>query len=314
MLQTILSVMLLLFCLVSPLEAQKGSDRKAASSAFDQGVKQLLAGKPKKALKPFRDAVQLDTGYIAARRFLGLAQELLGQYPAAADNYQRVLSRDTSFSRLLYYQLGKIYYKMSRPELAILYLEKFETLQARDIGEFGRNGEEEAAEEQRVLLRLENDIHAARITQDSTQLVNVLELYNLGAPINTRQNDYFPFFANDMNSFLFTRQGSFGDEDLLQGRRKNKDAEWSTSRFGSFNTTQPEGTCSLVRDGERIYFTLCKEIGKTEEDNPELTAKSGGNRTVQRECGLYAGWLIDGKIKSIEHLPDYISTPGYWET
>jgi len=306
--------MLLLFCLVSPLEAQKGSDRKAASSAFDQGVKQLLAGKPKKALKPFRDAVQLDTGYIAARRFLGLAQELLGQYPAAADNYQRVLSRDTSFSRLLYYQLGKIYYKMSRPELAILYLEKFETLQARDIGEFGRNGEEEAAEEQRVLLRLENDIHAARITQDSTQLVNVLELYNLGAPINTRQNDYFPFFANDMNSFLFTRQGSFGDEDLLQGRRKNKDAEWSTSRFGSFNTTQPEGTCSLVRDGERIYFTLCKEIGKTEEDNPELTAKSGGNRTVQRECGLYAGWLIDGKIKSIEHLPDYISTPGYWET
>ena len=141
-------------------------------------------------------------------------------------------------SLLLYYQLGKIYYKMARPELAIYYLEKFESLQARDIGEFGRNGETEAAEERKAMLRIENDLKAARITQDSTQLVNVVELYNLGYPINTRQNDYFPFFANDMNSVLFTRQGGFGDEDLLQGKRKDKEAEWFTSRFGSFNRSE----------------------------------------------------------------------------
>ncbi len=316
MLKTILSILLLLCCLSLSLQAQKGSDRPAANTAFDKGVQLLLDGKPKKALKPFREAVKLDTGFIAARRFLGLSQELNGQYTAAADNYQRVLSRDSSFSRLLYYQLGKIYYKMARPELAIHYLEKFESLQARDIGEFGRNGETEAAEERKAMLRLENDLKAARITQDSTQLVNVVELYNLGYPINTRQNDYFPFFANDMNSVLFTRQGGFGDEDLLQGKRKDKEAEWFTSRFGSFNTTQPEGTCSLVRDGERIYFTLCKEVDepKRDKDSRDLTTKGGSYRPVTRECGLYAGWLIDGKIKDIEHLPEYISTPGYWET
>ncbi|MFT6000832.1 MAG: outer membrane protein OmpA-like peptidoglycan-associated protein [Neolewinella sp.] len=297
--------LILLFCLLSALlTAQRGSDFPAANAAFDDGVKQLLDAKLKKARKSFQEAVKLDTGYVAARRFLGVSQELLGNFTGAAREYQQVLKQDSTFSRLLYYQLGQMYYKMSRPSLALHYLEKFEALQASDIGDFGRNGAEEAAEERKVLEKLAGQIKAAKITQDSAQFINVTELYNLGFPINTRQNDYFPFFSNDMNSVLFTRQGELGDEDLLVGRRKDKEAEFLTSRFGTFNTTQPEGTCSLVRDGERIYFTLCKE-------DKDLTAKGG--RPV-RECDLYAGWLVNGRIKDVEPLPDFISTPGYWET
>lgn len=296
---------IILFCIFSALlNAQKGSNFPAATAAFDDGVQFLLDAKPKKAQKSFDDAVKLDTGFVAARRFLGLSHELQGNFNSAAAAYQRVLEQDSTFSRLLYYQLGKMYYKMSRPGLALHYYERFLALQERDLGDFGRNGEEEAAEEQKVLRKLEGEIKAAKITRDSTQFINVTELYNLGFPINTRQNDYFPFFANDMNSVLFTRQGELGDEDLLIGRRKDKDAEFITSRFGTFNTTQPEGTCSLVRDGERIYFTLCK-------DDKDLSAK--GARPA-RECDLYAGWLIDGRIEDVEALPDYISVPGYWET
>ncbi|MFK8162254.1 MAG: OmpA family protein [Lewinella sp.] len=299
------TTLIFLFCLLSAmLTAQKGSNFKAANTAFDEGVKFLLDAKPKKARKSFLEAVKLDTGYVAAHRFLGVSEELLGNFTGAARAYQEVLRQDSTFSRLLYYQLGQMYYKMSRPGLALHYLNKFSALQSRDLNEFGRNGVEEAVEEQKVLKKLDGQIKAAKITRDSTQFINVTELYNLGFPINTRQNDYFPFFSNNMNSVLFTRQGELGDEDLLVGRRKDKDSEFLTSRFGTFNTTQPEGTCSLVRDGERIYFTLCKE-------DKDLTAK--GARPV-RECDLYAGWLINGKIKDVEPLPDYISTTGYWET
>ncbi|WP_020570227.1 OmpA family protein [Neolewinella persica] len=299
------TTLILLFCLLSAImTAQKGSDFAAANAAFDDGVKALLDAKPKKARKSFQEAVQLDTGYVAARRFLGVSEELLGNFTGAARAYQQVLRQDSTFSRLLYYQLGQMYYKMSRPSLALYYFEKFEALQSRDRNDFGRNGEEEAAEEQKVLKKLAGQIKAAKITRDSTQFINVTELYNLGFPINTRQNDYFPFFSNNMNSVLFTRQGELGDEDLLVGRRKDRESEFVTSRFGTFNTTQPEGTCSLVRDGERIYFTLCKE-------DKDQTAKGG--RPV-RECDLYAGWLIKGQIRDVEPLPDYISTPGYWET
>lgn len=295
--------------LVGGLVAQPSSRFAAATAAFNKGVDQLLAGKPKRAVKSFREAVKIDGAFVTARRFAGTAEELLGNYPAAAEAYTAVLRQDSLHSRLLYYQLGRVYYKMSRPEQALHYYERFRSLQQTDRGRFGRNGEEEAATERRVLERLDAEVQAARITRDSTQFINVTELFNLGPPINTAQNDYFPFFANDLNSVLFTRQGPLGDEDLLQARRKNRETNWNTTRFGSFNTTQPEGTCSLVRDGERIYFTLCKE-------DKELTAKGSGpgRRKVQRECGLYAGWLRDGRIRDIEPLPEYISTPGYWET
>jgi outer membrane protein OmpA-like peptidoglycan-associated protein/tetratricopeptide (TPR) repeat protein len=297
---------LLLCCLAAslPAQAQKGDNFAAANAAFDEGVQLLLNGKPKRAIKPFREAIKLDTGYIAAHRFLGLSQELVGNFASAAEAYQHVLNRDSTFSRLLYYKLGKVYYKMSRPKLALYYLERFEELQARNIGDFGRNGEEEAVEERKVLNRLDGEIKAARITQDSSQFINVTKLFNMGFPVNTQQNDYFPFFANDPNRFLFTRQGQGHDEDLLIGRRKDADGEWFTTRFGSFNTLRPEGMCSIVRDGQRIYFTICK--------GEEVVVAKGFRRTGN--CDLYAGWLVDGKIEDIIPLPDYINSPVSWET
>ncbi|MEM9930421.1 MAG: OmpA family protein, partial [Bacteroidota bacterium] len=154
--------------------------------------------------------------------------------------------------------------------------------------------------------QLEARIKAARITQDSSQFINVTELYNLGQPINTMQNDYFPFFSNDLTSLLFTRQGTFKDEDLLVGKRKDRESPFTTSRFASVNTTtQPEGSCSLVRDGERIYFTLGKNLKE------EQVAKG---MPPPREFDLYAGWLRQGKIREVEKLPDYISMPGSWES
>lgn len=305
MLKTVFFV-LLLSCLAAALPAQagKGSNFAAANAAFDEGVQLLLAGKPKRAIKPFREAIKQDTGYIAAHRFLGLSHELIGNFASAADAYQHVLTRDPYYSRLLYYKLGKVYYKMSRPELALYYLERFEELQETDIGDFGRNGEEEAAEERKVIARLDGEIKAARITQDSSQFINVTKLFNMGFPVNTQQNDYFPFFANDPNRFLFTRQGQGQDEDLLIGRRKDAESEWFTSRFGSFNTLRPEGMCSIVRDGQRIYFTSCK--------GDEVVVAKGFRRTGN--CDLYAGWLVDGKIQDIIPLPNYINSPVSWET
>lgn len=305
MLRTV-SLLLLLCCLTAglPAQNQKASNFAAANAAFNEGVELLLAGKPKRAIKTFRESIKQDSGYIPAHRFLGLSHDLIGNFAAAAKAYQHVLNRDSTFSRLLYYQLGKVYYKMSRPKLALYYLERFQELQERDVGEFGRNGEEEAAEERQVLARLDGEIKAARITQDSSQFINVTKLFNMGFPVNTQQNDYFPFFANDPDRFLFTRQGQGNDEDLLIGRRKDAESEWFTTRFGSFNTLQPEGMCSMVRDGQRIYFTICK--------GNEVVVAKGFRR--KGNCDIYAGWLVDGKINDIIPLPNYINSPVSWET
>ena len=285
-------VLLLLCCWAASLA---GQDRAGATKSFQEGEKYLLAGKAKKAFKAFTKASSLDRDFVPAYRLAGVAAELIKDDRAAAEAYENVLRRDSMFSRLLYYQLGKVYYRQSRPALAEQYLLLFQELQEIPVVKFGRNGDEERAAEERVLKKLGQDLRAARITQDSTQFVNVTEVHNMGPPINTVRDDYFPFFANDLNSFYYTRQGELRDEDLIQGKRPAPTAAWTTNRFGQFNTLQPEGMCTLVRDGQRIYFTLCHE------------------ETSQGGCDLYAGWLVDGKVTDMQPLPDYINTPS-WES
>ena len=286
-------ICLLFLGLASPLVSQ---NRAAATEEFRDGTNYLLAGKPKKAVKAFSKATKLDEGFLPAHRFLGLSEELTGNLPAAAAAYEHVLEADSLFSRLLYYQLGKVYYRMSRPAEAEQYLRMFQDLQEVDLAKFGLNGDQEREDEAAALKSLHQDLRAARITQDSSQFINITGVKNLGFPINTVRDDYFPFFANDLNSFYYTRQGELRDEDLIEGKRSgHDDASWTTNRFGNFNTLQPEGMCTLVRDGERIYFTLCHED------------------TGQGGCDLFAGWLIDGKVKRMEPLPNYINTPS-WES
>ncbi|OAV46204.1 hypothetical protein A3850_018275 [Lewinella sp. 4G2] len=272
-----------------------GQDRARATVEFQKGSEALTQGKAEKAAKLFRKATKLDKDFIPAYRLLGLAEETAGNYGEAAESYEYVLERDSLFSRLLYYQLGKVYYKLSRPEEAEIYLNIFKDLQSVPLVKFGRNGDEERRAEATALLKLDQDILAAQITQDSSQFVNVTEVRNVDVPINTMRDDYFPFFANDRKSFYYTRQGELRDEDLIQGKRSSEDGKWTTNRFGNFNTLQPEGMCTLVRDGERIYFTLCHE------------------ETSQGGCDIYSALLVNGKVRDMQPLPDYINSPS-WES
>ena len=282
---------LLLLLLGAGLTAQRGSNVPAAVASFDRAIELLLDGKARRAEKPLREALRQDTSFLAARRMLGLAYELQGEYRAAARLYTGVIRRDSFFSRYLYFQTAEALYRAGDAPRALGYYEAYRSLLDRDAGDFGLNGEAEVAEEAAATARLADRIHAARVINDSTEFVNVTEVINLGFPVNTQQNDYFPFFANDRLSALITRQGEGGDEDLIRVRRRDLTADYFTSRFGSFNTTQPEGMLSLIRDGETVYFTLCH------------------TETSQGGCDLYTGVLVGDRIRNVEPLPDYVNSP-----
>jgi outer membrane protein OmpA-like peptidoglycan-associated protein/tetratricopeptide (TPR) repeat protein len=285
----LLLLLTLFCCATAPLVAQAKTGPAAARVTFSKGTQLLLAGKHKKAAKLFEEAINQDSTLTAASRFLGIAEERQGHYVAAALAYQRVIDRDPYSSRLLYYQLAKVYYRMSRPKLAMHYLLKFEELQEEDLGEFGRNGEAEAREEEEALATLDDDIRSASITQDSSQFINVTKIVNLGPPVNTIRADYFPFISNDKLSMIYTRQGELRDEDLIRGRRPDTETKFATSRFGSINTTvKAEGMMTFVRDGERVFFTQCN-------DDEE-----------RGYCKIYSGWLIGGRLEDVEKLPDFI--------
>lgn len=289
-----LIVLTLIVLTGASLRAQARTGPVAARTTFNQGTELLLAGKFKRAAKTFRKALEQDSSLTAASRFLGIAEEEQGNYPAAAAAYQRVIERDPYSSRLLYYRLGKVYYKMSRPALALHYLSQFEVLQQEEPAKFGRNGEAEREQELAAIRRLDDDLRAASITQDSSQFVNVTELVNLGSPVNTIWTDVFPFFSDDQLTMYYTRVGEFEDHDLIRARRSRRDQKFTVSRFGQANTTtKNEGTLSFVRDGERVFFTQC--------DDDES----------RNHCKVYAAWMIRGKLEDVQVLPDYITADNW---
>ncbi len=271
--------------------AQGSPARARAVAAFDEGVQHLLEGKAARAARSLRKSVRFDSTFIPGLRMLGVACDLQDDYRCALEAYRSVLRRAPHFSRLLYYHTGDVYLRSGQPQLALPYFLKFRELQEEDVGNYGLMGEQEYPAEQEVVAhKLEQRILSARISADSSNYVNASGLYNLGRPINSEQNDYFPFFTNDLNGLLYTRQGADGDEDLLEGERRGPAADYRTTRFSNFNTGQPEGMCTLVRDGETIYFTLCYE-----------NAEGGG-------CDIHAGILAGGKIRDVERLPAYLNS------
>ncbi|MEM6395800.1 MAG: OmpA family protein [Bacteroidota bacterium] len=266
-------------------QTYRGNNPRAAQEAFDLATEALTEGKLKQGIKQLRRAIVFDTNYVAAFRILAQAEALDQNYPAAATAYLETIRQDSNYSRLMYYELGDVYYKINRPRLALFYLRKFEELQEKPLITFGLPGEQERPDELKALQELGNRIQAVSITLDSSQFINLTELVNLGPPINSPSNDYFPFFYNNQLGLLFTRQNAQGDEDLLRGRRRTLESNWSVVRAGSINTRTPEGMSTLVRDGERVYFTLC-----------------GREVTADGDCDIFRGIYRDKGVEDIENL------------
>ena len=271
--------------------SQERSRQERAIIAFDDGVQHLLDGKARRAARDLESAVALDSTFLPALRMLGLAYDLQEDYPAALTSYNKVLRLAPYFSRLLYYHTGEVYLRNQQPREALRYLLDFQRRLQEDTGLYGLNGEQERPAEQLIAeQKLAQRILAAQISVDSTNYTNASGVYNLGHPVNTVRNDYFPFFSNDLSYLLYTRQGEYGDEDLIEGHRRRNANGYAIERFGSFNTSQPEGMCTLQRDGETIYFTMC-------HDEPEATG-----------CDLYRGLLHGGRIREVSKLPAFVNS------
>lgn len=246
------------------------------------------------AARLFARAAEKNPDFAASFRLWGQAEALRGNYLAAADAYHEVLKIDTTYSRVLYYHIGDVYYKMGRPEVALYYFRRFAELQDRDLGNFGLRGEQERPDELILLNRLEGNIRACEIQIDSVKFINVVDIANVGSPINSKDDDYFPFLSNDQREIYFTRKSNNNDEDLYYATRSAQ--SWSGSnRVRGFNTSDPEGMTSFIRSGRTVYFTAC---------NRDSTSGT---------CDLWEGIVRDGKLSQLESTGGWLNS-GEWDS
>lgn len=262
---------------------------------YQQGETALLNKQYKQAKRLFAKSLRLKSDFTPAHRGLGLCFEIDYQYKEALNEYEKVIQADSLFSRILYYKMGEICYKLDDPKKALAYFEKFEELQNKDFEQFGFNGKRELNIEKDFLRKLPGNIKACQISLDSAKFVNITTVVNLGPEVNTKAIEYFPFLSNDQRLIFFNRRKDANADEDLYYSRLIEDSWTNGAPVRQLNTSENEGMPSLVRDGRKMYFTAC------------------GRQGVMGTCDIWEAQIQGHNIESVDKLKGFANSEK-WES
>ncbi len=266
------------------------------SKDFQQAEEALLNRKYEKAIRLYEKVLREKPELHIARRNIGVCYEMLGDYKKALSYYEEVIKRDELFSRSIYYRAGWASYKTGDYEKALTYYGKFEFFLGKSLHEFSDIADKEAEDEAEMVAQLDNNIRACYISRDSITFLNVKEIENLGSNINSRADEYFPFVSNDQNLLFFTgRRNNRADENIYYSRYIN--GEWTEGLpLGSrFNTSNHEGMATVVRDGQKMFFTAC------------------GREGVLGPCDIWEANISGVEVKNVQALKGNLNS-NKWES
>jgi outer membrane protein OmpA-like peptidoglycan-associated protein/tetratricopeptide (TPR) repeat protein len=256
-----LPIFLALFIPFLALAQIEKSATEMAVDFYREGESALLNKNFKQAKRLFAKSLKMSPDLIAAHRGLGLCYEVDRQYPEALAEYEKIAQLDSLFSRVLYYKMGEICFKLDEAEKALVYFKKFKTYQSLDFEQFGLNGQRELKIEAAFLKKLSGNIQACQISLDTAKFVNITTVENLGPKINTKAIEYFPFLSNDQRLIYFNRRKNAEADEDLYFSRLIEDRWTNGAPVRKINSSENEGMPSLVRDGKKMYFTACGRKG-----------------------------------------------------
>lgn len=279
------------------LNGQYTVDAQKAVSLYRKGEEALLKNKYKTAIQYFKLALKLQPDLVAAERGMGLSYEGLNNWYEARQIYASIIEKAPQFSRLLYYQIGELYYKEGNYRRAISYFEQFERLQGLPLVQFTVNGEKEELLENEILKKLPITFQACRMALDSSHLATQSNVRNVGSAINTTADEYFPFITNDQYLLLYTKRKNENKDEDLYIATSDENREWSNgSPFDNqINTIYNEGMSTLVRDGRTLYFTACNRPG------------------IMGPCDIWTGQVQNGQVREVKAILDHPNSES-WES
>ncbi len=300
MLRTLLliPIVALLPCLL-PAQHSKAPFRivtEEVSQAQRSGEQALLEKAYPKALRYFKKVLKNEPAFLPALRGAGACYELTGDYAKAIKNYEKIIEINPRFSRTIYFDCANVHYKAGDYFRALELFEQFDSLKIIDLKSFTYNGLPEQKTELDYFQKLPQTIHSCQVALDSIQFWNIPELTNLGTNINTPADEYFPFLSNDLQKIYYTsRKNPASDENLFFSAKHSGNWRLGQPVGNGFNTKENEGMTSLVRDGNRIYFTACQR------------------EEVKGACDIWEASLTDKGIASVNPLAGKANSDG-WES
>ena len=277
------------------------TDSLKASQYYQQAEIFLLKGKPEKAIKLFRRALTSNEKLTAAWRALGASYELLEKYDSTILHYQKVISLNPNFSRVLYFELGRAYYRNGQYQNGLNYFDQFEKLQVKSINIFGFNGEKEQQFEIEYLENLPRSIRECKNALALLNFSNVRYIQNLGDSINTANDEYFPYLSNDKKLLFYT--SSIYNNRLKVATNENLNyaylkENWQKGQHINHWITSPknEGMSTFTRDGVMMIYTVCEQEG-----------------VLANGCDLREAIMSKDSIISIHELEGMVNSE-FWES
>lgn len=270
---------------------------------YQQGEQFLLKGKPAKAIKYFRKATVANSKMTAAWRALGTCNELLENYDSTLVQYKKAIDLNPNFSRIIYFEIGRVAYRNGQYQKALDYFYQFEKLQKNDIQQYGFNGEKEAKFEKNYIENLPSSIRECKAALELKNFSNVKIIENLGDSINTPFNEYFPYVSNNQELLFYTssqfdktdHNKTAMNENLLFSHKKGK---WQKGKAvdNLITTNKNEGMSTFTRDGVKMIYTVCQQEG-----------------VLENSCDLRQAIMHEDSIISIEYV-DGAANSEFWES
>lgn len=276
------------------------TDSLRTGEYYRQAETFLLKGKPDRAIKNFRKVLKANNKLSAAWRGLGIAFELLEQYDSTVIQYENVLALNPNFSRVLYYELGRAYYRNGQYQKALNYFYQFQKLQTLPLQKYGFNGEKEQRFEAQYLEELPQSIRTCKNALELINFSTVKYIQNLGDSINTANNEYFPYVSNDQQLLFYTastldKLKRVALDENIYYSSANK--IWGKGKLVNELITSPknEGMSTFTRDGQMMIYTICEQEG-----------------VIANGCDLRKAIMQGDSVITIEELEGRINSE-FWE-
>ena len=269
--------------------------RPQSKEWLEKGQIALLSHQYEKAKRFFERTIEESPQYIPAQRYLIATDELLGNYPEAAYRCDALLLAHPNYSRILYYESGRLHFACGNYSRALDLFAQFKEFQKLPAADFGIMGETEQVTEQQYLEEVEEQILKCQTAQEAAKFSRVDTVENLGPGINSAGDEYFPSVSNDQTWMFYTsRANRFEDEDLLLSFYAG---EWmeGIKLPASFLTGKNEGMSTFVRNSRSMFFTAC------------------GRPSVKGTCDLWEADIEGPTIKKAKPLKGDINSD-YWDS
>lgn len=218
------------------------SANKQAQKIYAQASQSIGSRLYEKAAEQLNEAVRLDPEFISAWQQLGDIYRRLQQYGKAEASYLKVVEINPEFHPLTYFGLAESQLNQGKYREALQHFKKYGSYP--NLSESSKN-------------------LAAKYIADCEFSLKAIQKpvpfhpVNLGAEINTKEQEYLPVVTADEEIIIFTRQAN-RNEDFYKSTRH--DGRWKPAVYLSTNiNTQQfnEGAQCISPDGMYLFFTGC---------------------------------------------------------